>query len=74
MLWDEAGPAAPAGPKSATIYFEICVKVIKHVAVATEWLVVLKQCCCNQCSGGVPLPFAHSGNIKMACTHKRIVF
>ena len=28
-----------------------------------------KTCCCNQQTGGVPLPFVHSGDIILAFTH-----
>ena len=28
-----------------------------------------QKCCCNQQTGGVPLPFAHSGDIILTFTH-----
>jgi len=43
---------------------------IKNVAVALVLLVFLKKCCCNQQTGVVPLPFVHSGDMKMAFTHE----
>ena len=34
-----------------------------NAVVATKLLVFLNKCCCNQRTGGVPLPFVHLGTI-----------
>ena len=43
---------------------------LKNVAVALVLFVFLKNCCCNQQTGGVPLPFVHLGTIILSFTHK----
>ena len=50
------------------------VEMLQNVAVAKVKLVFLKKCCCNQQTGGVPLPFVHSGDMKMAFTHETNCF
>ena len=45
------------------------VEMLQNVAVAKEWLVCVKKCCCGSGSGGVPLPFGDHSNIFPAVTH-----
>ena len=45
------------------------VEMLQNVAVAGEWLVFLKKCCCGSGSGGVPFPFGDHSNMFPAFTH-----
>ena len=54
---------------SSMVLGALGVEMLQNVAVAKEWLVFLKTCCCGSGSGGVPLPFGDHSNIFPAFTH-----